>query len=269
MSSDNMPPNEGRGKLSVTVRKFNGTDIGQRADGYLNATAMCKASGREWSKYWETDTAKAFVEELVGSLQIRRDLLIVSVLRGPNASRGTWVHPQVAYHLAQWCSPAFAVQVTEWIHDIRTKGYAAAPGVEIDREDLAGRISTLERVLATMVSLVQSAAQAPPATPVLPGFLRLTDYLAAKGIDCLAGRHKRVLSKQVRRFCETRGFRVEDGAGNVFRASPAYPIFAIDCWWSERGEKQVRALVASIQAKKQVRATPLFAVLNGGPPATA
>ena len=29
--------------------------------------------------------------------------------------QGTWVHPQVAVHLAQWLSPAFAVKVTLWI----------------------------------------------------------------------------------------------------------------------------------------------------------
>ena len=36
---------------------------------------------------------------------------------GPYAERGTWVHPKVALNLAQWCSPAFAVKVTDWLYD--------------------------------------------------------------------------------------------------------------------------------------------------------
>jgi hypothetical protein len=31
--------------------------------------------------------------------------------------QGTWVHPQVAIHLAQWLSPKFAVRVSKWVYD--------------------------------------------------------------------------------------------------------------------------------------------------------
>lgn len=31
--------------------------------------------------------------------------------------QGTWVHPQVAIHLASWLSPDFAVAVTQWVFD--------------------------------------------------------------------------------------------------------------------------------------------------------
>ncbi|CAK0759677.1 KilA domain-containing protein [Azospirillaceae bacterium] len=118
-------------ETAVIIREFNAIQIGQRADGYLNATAMCKANGKEWSNYNQIGSAKEFIATLSTSLGITRDALIISVITGPNEERGTWVHPQVAYHLAMWCSPDFAVQVTEWIHDIRNKGYATAPGVII------------------------------------------------------------------------------------------------------------------------------------------
>jgi hypothetical protein len=36
---------------------------------------------------------------------------MVEVATGPNEQRGTWVHLQVAIHLAVWCSPTCAVQV--------------------------------------------------------------------------------------------------------------------------------------------------------------
>ena len=39
-------------------------------------------------------------------------------LRGGHPElQGTWVHPQVAIHLAQWLSPMFAVQVTKWVFE--------------------------------------------------------------------------------------------------------------------------------------------------------
>ena len=38
-------------------------------------------------------------------------------MTGENEIRGTWVHPQVAIHLAQYLSPEFSVKVTEWVFD--------------------------------------------------------------------------------------------------------------------------------------------------------
>jgi hypothetical protein len=48
-------------------------------------------------------------------VHIPADLLAQTVSTGPNEQRGTWVHPQVAIHLAMWCSATFAVQVTTWV----------------------------------------------------------------------------------------------------------------------------------------------------------
>lgn len=120
---------------AIIGRQFNGKVIGQRlADGYLDATAMCKANGREWSGYERNGGTSEFINALSLSLQICRDSLIVSKPGRPDRGGGTWVHPQIGYHCAQWCSPAFAVQVTEWIHDIKTQGYATAPGVSLNTE---------------------------------------------------------------------------------------------------------------------------------------
>lgn len=43
--------------------------------------------------------------------------LVQSIQGGNPTLQGTWVHPQVAIHLAQWLSPKFAVQVTKWVFD--------------------------------------------------------------------------------------------------------------------------------------------------------
>jgi hypothetical protein len=83
-------------------------------DGYINATAMCKAAGRPWSRYWEAQPSRDFAAALSSSLGISIKELIQSVT-GPQG--GTWVHPQVATHLAQWLSPEFAVLVSKWVFD--------------------------------------------------------------------------------------------------------------------------------------------------------
>ena len=62
------------------------------------------------------------MEELERSLQICRDPLTIQITGGPNEGRGTWVHPDVAIHLAQWCSPKFAVQVSRWVREWMTSG---------------------------------------------------------------------------------------------------------------------------------------------------
>lgn len=41
--------------------------------------------------------------------------LVQSISGGVPAEQGTWVHPQVATHLAQWASPRFAVLVSKWV----------------------------------------------------------------------------------------------------------------------------------------------------------
>jgi len=105
-------------QLMLVPHSYQGALIQQRStDGYINATAMCRAAGKEWSAYRRNDTTDAFLGALEGSLQIHRDLIVQSITAGANEARGTWIHPQVAIHLAQWLSPEFAVRVTEWVYE--------------------------------------------------------------------------------------------------------------------------------------------------------
>jgi hypothetical protein len=86
-------------------------------DGYINATAMCQAAGRPWSRYWELPASKAFAQELSADLGIPISTLIQSIKGGQPNHQGTWVHPQVAVSLAQWLSAKFAVMVSQWVYD--------------------------------------------------------------------------------------------------------------------------------------------------------
>lgn len=103
-------------QLALVPHTYQGSVISQReADGYINATAMCKAAGKEWAHYNSNSTTKAFLTALEGSLGIPRDQIVQTIATGANEARGTWVHPQVAVHLAQWLSAEFAVKVSQWI----------------------------------------------------------------------------------------------------------------------------------------------------------
>jgi len=114
-------------------RDFQGATIRQRpGDKYLNATDMCNANGKKFKDYRRLKSTKEFVAELydfianctVGSYSLteQNQQLIQITQGGTPENQGTWVHPYVAINLAQWCSPKFAVLVTDWVYELLTKG---------------------------------------------------------------------------------------------------------------------------------------------------
>lgn len=116
-----------QGQLQLISRRVEGELVEQRAlDGYVNATAMCKAAGKDWFDYRRQKTTQPFIDELSAETGIPGSELIQSLRGGRVEHQGTWVHPQVAYHLAQWLSARFAVLVSSWIHEWMTGGAARA-----------------------------------------------------------------------------------------------------------------------------------------------
>lgn len=102
----------------IRHRVEGGEVIPQRPqDGYINATAMCRAAGKRWPDYWRLPSAKEFADELSAVVHIHTTELIQTNAGGEPRLQGTWVHPQVAIHLAQWLSPQFAVRVSKWVYD--------------------------------------------------------------------------------------------------------------------------------------------------------
>ncbi|MGH7489607.1 MAG: KilA-N domain-containing protein, partial [bacterium] len=65
---------------NLIPRVIEGNIVGQRvADGYVNATAMCKAARKQWGHYNENDTTKAFFAALEADIGIPISELIQSV----------------------------------------------------------------------------------------------------------------------------------------------------------------------------------------------
>lgn len=73
-----------------------------RADGYVNASKLCKASKKLWGNYFQNNRTHEFLEELAGTLDQPKGALIQSQKGG--VSQGTWVHPTVLPDLQRWCS---------------------------------------------------------------------------------------------------------------------------------------------------------------------
>lgn len=123
-------------------REIDGFVIHQRAkDGYVNATAMCKAAGKligHWSQNNDTKKVLASLSPVIGipitgdSANGERGLVIIRQGGRPD-EQGTWVHPTVALHLAQWCSSDFYAAVLTWTISEWASGnkHAAAPAFQI------------------------------------------------------------------------------------------------------------------------------------------
>jgi len=104
-------------------REFNGIKIRQRAsDNYLDATAMCQANGKLFADYQRLKTTQEFLE----ALSLNMGIPIIKLIQVESGRYGgSWVHPRVSINLAQWCSPEFAVLVTDWVFELMTKGHVS------------------------------------------------------------------------------------------------------------------------------------------------
>ena len=111
-SCRNTPHSESMPTDALISRRWNGTPISRRAsDGYVNATAMCKANNKRWSDYRESDRCQLYLEALSQTTEIPVFDLIQS---RQGHGGGTWVHPQIAVDLARWISASFAMWMDGW-----------------------------------------------------------------------------------------------------------------------------------------------------------
>ena len=87
---------------------------------------VSQANGKKWNDYSRNASTQEFLAALASEAGIPVSLLVESRKGVTSGGReqGTWVHPKVAMHLAQWCSPRFAVVVSGWVLDLLTTGKA-------------------------------------------------------------------------------------------------------------------------------------------------
>lgn len=136
----------------IIVREANGIEIRQTTkDGYFDATAMCQAHGKRFNDWFRLDATKEYLEALSLITGIPVIKLVVSLT---GRYGGTWVQPLVANRLAQWCSPAFAVKVDQWIEELKNGRYPQAQANDASvlpiLEQHAGQIQNLDNRLSAI-----------------------------------------------------------------------------------------------------------------------
>ena len=90
--------------LAVKTFNYNGQNISQRGDGFINLTQMCKANDAILGKWIQLKDTRQYIDELQSQYPESR---VVQTRQG--AQDGTWGHPNVARKLAAWISPAFSI----------------------------------------------------------------------------------------------------------------------------------------------------------------
>lgn len=107
------------------VKVVAGIPVRARAsDKYVDATALCKAGGKEWTHFERNRETQEFLAALASKLRIL-SLDLIQKRRGYGG--GTWVHPEVAIRLCMWISGEVAAQVTGWINTLLTTGRVELP----------------------------------------------------------------------------------------------------------------------------------------------
>ena len=90
--------------LAVKTFNYNGQNISQRGDGFINLTQMCKATDVILGKWIQLKDTRQYIDELQSQYPEAR---VVQTRQG--AQDGTWGHPNVARKLAAWISPDFSI----------------------------------------------------------------------------------------------------------------------------------------------------------------
>ncbi len=128
------------GELLNFRRAVNGVRVEQRTDnGFINGTAMCTAHSKDISDWLKTEDTWDLVIALADDIGLFPKSRksgnsnytrvsgafpdLVRAKRGsPENGGGTWLHPDLAMQLAQWCNKRFAIQVSRWIREWLTAG---------------------------------------------------------------------------------------------------------------------------------------------------
>jgi hypothetical protein len=163
-----------------------------RSDGMINATSLCKAAGKRLDHYKENLQTKEYLDEL----SLVTGIPVTNLFQGNiGGHSGTWVHRKVGYHLAQWISPKFAVQVSLILDELFITGKVELKQPdEIDNE-YKSQITTLKTKLDTNTEQYQKLLNKHNSSLKTHRYIKFkkTDpcfYIIDSGIDCDCLRYK-------------------------------------------------------------------------------
>ena len=112
--------------MNLIFHNANDQAIAQRtSDGFISATAMCKAAGKKWNDYFRLDSTQEYLQALSEDLGLAIIVnnpetglpasALVETFKGGNSQQGTWIHHEVAVDLGKWLSPQFRILVNRWV----------------------------------------------------------------------------------------------------------------------------------------------------------
>ena len=86
--------------------------------GYMNGSKLAKSAGKRYAKWNENKNTESFKQTAADVLGVDQSELCYTIRGGGSRSVwGTYMHPILITHLAQWMSPSFGVQVSLWIEE--------------------------------------------------------------------------------------------------------------------------------------------------------
>ena len=91
-------------------------------DGFINATQLCKAGGKKFNHWSSLESTKKLIEALKQDKESVAGIPatnFMEIIQGGEAKlQGSWIHQDLAIHLAMWISPEFSIQVSRWTREI-------------------------------------------------------------------------------------------------------------------------------------------------------
>ena len=251
-------------KIKFRSRQVNGIEVQQRErDGFVNGTTMCVAHSKEISEWFrrretiELITALAVDLGLEINPGISQDSnaakvsaaypdLVLSKRGSPESGGGTWLHPDLAIQLAQWCNTTFAIQVSRWVRDWLLEIYNPTQiESDIDRVAIRGDLKDIKRLdlMDRVKEFLQAAGRYNPKDEQTQMFFgrvhnKLNVVLTTEKAVEMRARLERHLSKKVSESELLRDFfpitdlvnfgTLCQAAANEMRMNGTDPLIAID-----------------------------------------
>lgn len=251
-------------KIKFRSRQVNGIEVQQRErDGFVNGTTMCVAHSKEISEWFrrretiELITALAVDLGLEINPGISQDSnaakvsaaypdLVLSKRGSPESGGGTWLHPDLAIQLAQWCNTTFAIQVSRWVRDWLLEIHNPTQiESDIDRVAIRGNLKDVKRLdlMDRVKEFLQAAGRYNPKdeqTRIFFGCVhnKLNVVLTTEKAIEMRARLERHLSKKVSESELLRDFfpitdlvnfgTLCQAAANEMRMNGTDPLTAID-----------------------------------------
>jgi hypothetical protein len=80
----------------------------------VNVNKMLEKTGKsKLFKSWYTNvSSKEQIQTVSRKTGIKESELVITIMKGPNENRGTWVHPRVAVYIALWADTDFGFDMT-------------------------------------------------------------------------------------------------------------------------------------------------------------